>query len=509
MLSRGLSRTFVRHAACGAASISFMRIAAIAATMSPSSCPFRQHSSFDISVNVKELADGIINGQRRSLSRAITLIESRRSDHRDAANDLLVELLKRVADRPYSERNLLADAGVAHVIPSEFTDSASTTTAPAASAQEDASDSTVSNSDTSDDTTTSAMTSTSRTTVSGPKPRADGLPHTQLRIGISGTPGVGKSTFIESFGMHLIEKYGLRVAVLSIDPSSQLTGGSILGDKTRMMRLAAHDHAFVRPSPSRGTLGGVAQDTAEGVLLCEAAGYDVVLVETVGVGQSEVSVAQTVDMVVLLMNPGSGDELQGIKKGIMELADLIVVTKADGALLGPAQRTKNDYERSLHFFQSAGQAYGWNPQALLCSVLEKPSEHMDKVWRKILEFESAMLRPAAGIYTPRVYAQANLGFSSSDSKDLSGALLSAQGLAQSLTVLHAKRAAQRRQWMWTQLSEEMLGRLRKFSRVGAALDGVERALVANLVTPRVAAKSVFEMWLEAQKHEGASKSTKI
>ena len=178
------------------------------------------------------------------------------------------------------------------------------------------------------------------------------LPHTggSIRVGISGPPGVGKSTFIESLGMMLIAQ-GHKVAVLAVDPSSRRSGGSILGDKTRMETLGREPNAFIRPSPAGITLGGVARHTREVVLLCEAAGFDVVIVETVGVGQSETAVSKLTDCFVLLVNPGGGDDLQGIKRGIMELADLVIVTKADGALLGPARISAADYGAALHLMR--------------------------------------------------------------------------------------------------------------------------------------------------------------
>lgn len=168
-----------------------------------------------------------------------------------------------------------------------------------------------------------------------------------IRLGITGTPGVGKSTFIDTLGVHLIEE-GHRVAVLAVDPSSNRTGGSILGDKTRMANLAPRPEAFVRPSPSGGLTGGVARRTRDALLLCEAAGFDVVIVETMGVGQAEIAVAEICDLFLLLVAPGGGDDLQGIKRGVMELADIIAVNKADGALLGPAQHTAADYRHALH-----------------------------------------------------------------------------------------------------------------------------------------------------------------
>lgn len=171
-----------------------------------------------------------------------------------------------------------------------------------------------------------------------------------LRIGLSGTPGVGKSTFTEAFGMMLVGQ-GLKVAVLAVDPSSARSGGSILGDKTRMERLSRHPNAFIRPSPSQTALGGVARRTREAIALCEAAGYDVVLVETVGVGQSEIMVAEMSDIFVLLLAPAGGDELQGVKRGIMEIADIILVNKADGDLEAAAKRTCMDYKGALHLLR--------------------------------------------------------------------------------------------------------------------------------------------------------------
>ena len=194
------------------------------------------------------------------------------------------------------------------------------------------------------------------------------LPAQALRIGLSGTPGVGKSTFIEAFGLMLTAE-GLRVAVLAVDPSSARSGGSILGDKTRMERLSRDPRAFIRPSPARSTLGGVARRTREAVALCEAAGFDVVLIETVGVGQSETMVAELCDLFVLLMAPAGGDELQGVKRGIMEMADLILVNKADGALKPVASRTAADYAGALRLLRRRPQDPEGFPKALIVSAL--------------------------------------------------------------------------------------------------------------------------------------------
>ena len=191
-----------------------------------------------------------------------------------------------------------------------------------------------------------------------------------LRIGLSGTPGVGKSTFLESFGL-MLTGLGLRVAVLAVDPSSVLSGGSILGDKTRMERLSRDPNAYIRPSPSQTHLGGVARRTREAVALCEGAGFDVVLIETVGVGQSETMVAELCDIFVLLMAPAGGDELQGVKRGIMEMADLILVNKADGDLKAAAQRTCSDYSGALHLLRGRAQDPDGYPLARTVSALEQ------------------------------------------------------------------------------------------------------------------------------------------
>ncbi|MBM7693228.1 LAO/AO transport system kinase [Peribacillus deserti] len=202
-----------------------------------------------------------------------------------------------------------------------------------------------------------------------------------IRIGISGVPGAGKSTFIEALGTYLCSK-GHRVAVLAVDPSSSLSGGSILGDKTRMEALAKNPRAFIRPSPTSGTLGGVHRKTRESITLCEAAGFDVILVETVGVGQSEAMVREMVDFFLLLVLTGAGDELQGMKKGIMELADAIIVNKADGSNLPYAQKTKNEYNGILHFIQPA--TAGWETKAYTCSSLTL--DGIEEFWQVIGKF---------------------------------------------------------------------------------------------------------------------------
>ncbi len=236
-----------------------------------------------------DLAERVKAGERRALARAITLVESARADHREAAAELVAKVGK-----------------------------------------------------------------TGRQA---------------LRIGLSGTPGVGKSTFIEAFGLFLVEK-GLKVAVLAVDPSSARSGGSILGDKTRMEQLSRHPMAFIRPSPSQSQLGGVARRSREAVALCEGAGFDVVLVETVGVGQSETMVAGMVDLFLLLLAPAGGDELQGVKRGIMEIADILLVNKADGPLKDVARRTCADYAGALRLLRKRPQDPEGFPKALLVSAVE-------------------------------------------------------------------------------------------------------------------------------------------
>ena len=206
-----------------------------------------------------------------------------------------------------------------------------------------------------------------------------------IRIGISGVPGVGKSTFIESFGMMLIEE-GHRVAVLAVDPSSSRSGGSIMGDKTRMERLALQPNAFIRPSPTSGTLGGVAKKTRESMIICEAAGHDVILVETVGVGQSETAVASMVDFFLVLMLAGAGDELQGIKKGILELADAIVINKADGNNIERAKEARAEYESALNLMESKSSV--WSVPVLTCSALEM--DGLEDVWKTILDYRQKL-----------------------------------------------------------------------------------------------------------------------
>ena len=276
-------------------------------------------------MNISDLAEKIINRDRRALSRAITLVESSREDHRQQATELLDQL------------------------------------------------------------------------------RGNG--RQAIRIGLSGTPGVGKSTFIESFGMMLVAQ-GLKVAVLAVDPSSARSGGSILGDKTRMEQLSRQKNAFIRPSPSMSHLGGVSRRTREAVALCEAAGFDVIIIETVGVGQSETMVAEMCDLFVLLLAPAGGDELQGVKRGIMEIADLILVNKADGDLKATATRTCADYAGALRLLRKRARDPQDFPKALTVSAVE--GNGLERAWDEMQAL--ADWRRAQGVWDRRRAEQARHWF---------------------------------------------------------------------------------------------------
>lgn len=252
-------------------------------------------------LSVEDLVKGIRKGNISTLSRAITLIESKNPDHLDKANQVIKQCL------PFANKS--------------------------------------------------------------------------IRIGITGVPGVGKSTFIESFGK-LLTKQGKKIAILAVDPSSSLTKGSILGDKTRMEELVKDPNAFIRPSPSGESLGGVARKTRETIILCEAAGFDTIIIETVGVGQSETAVHSMVDFFLLLKLAGAGDELQGIKRGIIEMADAIAINKAEGDNLNRAKLAKVDFERALHYYPE--KESNWQPKVMLCSALH--NEGINKIWKLILEY---------------------------------------------------------------------------------------------------------------------------
>ncbi|MBF0289151.1 MAG: methylmalonyl Co-A mutase-associated GTPase MeaB [SAR324 cluster bacterium] len=282
------------------------------------------------------------------------------------------------------------------------------------------------------------------------------LPYTgnSIRIGITGVPGVGKSTFIETFGLYLIEQ-GHRVAVLAIDPSSPISGGSIMGDKTRMQLLSAHEGAFIRPSPSGGMLGGVARKTKETIMVCEAAGYDVIIVETVGVGQSETTVSSMVDCFLVLMLPNAGDELQGIKKGVLEIADLITVNKADGDNELKAKQAAMEYTRALHFLRPPKAA--WVPKVLKCSALQKTG--IDDVWVNILDYQKKMVESGEWI---------------------------------------KQRQNQARNWLWTLIEEDLKFRFQQHPEVQQLIKPLEEAIQIGKMHPTAAARQLLDACFTSQ-----------
>ena len=271
--------------------------------------------------------------------------------------------------------------------------------------------------------------------------------HTAHRIGISGVPGVGKSTLIETLGLRLVAQ-GMRVAVLAVDPSSTLSGGSILGDKSRMNELAQSEQAFIRPSPSAATLGGVARRTREALQICEAAGFDIVLIETVGVGQSEVAVSDMVDLFLVLTLPGAGDELQGIKKGILERADIIAVNKADGERIPWAEASVKDHEAALHYARPVSDY--WTPCALAVSA--QTGAGLDALWSTIQEHR-------------RRLEQAD--------------------------EFHQKRREQRTRWMWNAIEERLLVAFREHPEVAESLAQTEELVRGGQLTPEQAARDLL------------------
>ncbi len=317
------------------------------------------------------LRTGVLGGDRRSLARAITLIESTRADHRVLATGLLEQLTPHAGNA--------------------------------------------------------------------------------IRIGVSGSPGVGKSTFIEALGKEIID-LGHRLAVLSVDPSSAISGGSILGDKTRMEELARREEAYIRPSPSGNTLGGVTRRTREAMLVCEASGFDVVIVETVGVGQSETRVAEMTDMFLLLLLPSGGDELQGIKRGIMELADLIVVNKADGDLASAATRTAADYKNALRLLHP--RSSNWKVPVLTCSSLD--GHGVAEAWEYIETYRTA---------------------------------LTASG------ELRARRVAQARAWMWAETTDALTEALRHDPVTRRRIPELEAAVSESRLPATLAAQRLLDAFL--------------
>ncbi|MBC92537.1 MAG: methylmalonyl Co-A mutase-associated GTPase MeaB [Rhodospirillaceae bacterium] len=316
------------------------------------------------------LAKLVLNGDRRALAQAITLIESTRDNHRNQAENLLEEILP--------------------------------------------------------------MTGKS------------------IRLAITGVPGVGKSTFIETFGLHLVSE-GHRVAVLAVDPTSQISGGSILGDKTRMDKLSQSKDAFIRPTPTAGSQGGVARRTREVMLAFEAANFDVILVETVGVGQSETAVADMVDMFLLLLLPGSGDELQGLKRGIVELADLVIVNKADREMLAAAERVAVEYKNALNLLRPLSKY--WDPRVVTCSALE--GKGIGEIWKIIEDYR--LIHSKEGAF-------------------------------------EKKRLQQAISWMWREVDDSLLTSFRSHSVVQEHIMEMEKQVELGSLTPSVAAKTLLDIF---------------
>jgi len=269
-----------------------------------------------------------------------------------------------------------------------------------------------------------------------------------VRVGITGMPGAGKSTTIDALGTFLTEK-GHKVAVLTVDPSSRRTGGSILGDKTRMARLASDPCAFIRPSPASGTLGGVAAKTRETMLLAEAAGYDVVLVETVGIGQSEITVADMTDFFLVLMLPGAGDELQGLKKGVVELADMIAVNKADGDNIKRANAAAAEYRAALHILNP--RSPDWTPPVITYSALTGAG--IDALWQQVLAHRACLTESGE---------------------------------------LDAQRREQQVKWMWAMIEERLIGRLKSDASLKARLPALEAAVAEGRLSPAIAAEEIAQ-----------------
>jgi LAO/AO transport system kinase len=279
------------------------------------------------------------------------------------------------------------------------------------------------------------------------------MPHTggAIRVGISGAPGVGKSTFIEALGNHVIEQ-GLKPAVLTVDPSSTISGGSILGDKTRMETLARRPEAFIRPSPSGNTLGGVTRRSRETLLLCEAAGFDVIFVETVGVGQSETKVADMTDMFVLLLQPGAGDQLQGIKRGIMELADLVLINQADDGREELAQRSAREYTHALHLLRP--RSSHWAVEVATCSARDK--QGIDTAWDAMTRHQAALV----------------------DSDELT-----------------ALRSAQARTWLWSEVQDSLIADLREKYGASHLISELETAVAEGRMPATTAAEKLLNKYL--------------
>jgi LAO/AO transport system kinase len=337
-----------------------------------------QGSEQNLAQETDALADGVLEGNRRALARAITLIESTRPDHRVAANALLQQMMPHAGN--------------------------------------------------------------------------------SIRLGISGVPGVGKSTFIEALGNYVIDA-GHRVAVLSVDPSSAISGGSIMGDKTRMELLSRRPEAYIRPSPSGNFLGGVTRRSREALVLCEAAGFDVIIVETVGVGQSETKVADMTDMFVLLLLPGGGDELQGIKRGIMELADLILINKADDELQALATRSASEYRNALRLLHP--RSANWKVEVRTCS--SRDGVGIAEAWEAVLHHHDVL---------------------------------------QASDLLTSRRATQARSWMWSEVKDCLFAELQGDPEVRKQLPALEAAASEGRMPPVIAARQLLDIFLKRHDQQG-------
>jgi LAO/AO transport system kinase len=337
-----------------------------------------KNSELELAQETGTLANRVLEGNRRALAQAITLIESTRPDHRAAASALLQRLMPHAGN--------------------------------------------------------------------------------SIRLGISGSPGVGKSTFVEALGNHIIDA-GHRVAVLTVDPSSAISGGSILGDKTRMELLSRRPEAYIRPSPSGNTLGGVTRRSREALILCEAAGFDVIIVETVGVGQSETKVADMTDMFVLLLLPGGGDELQGIKRGIMELADLILINKADGELQALAGRSAAEYRNALSLLHP--RSADWKVEVQTCSA--RDGVGIAEAWEAALRHHDVL------------EASKQLG---------------------------VRRAAQARAWMWSEVNDSLITELQNDPEVRKQIPALEAAASEGRIPPVIAARQLLEIFLKRHQQAG-------
>eukprot|EP01089_Gocevia_fonbrunei_P017402 TRINITY_DN5633_c0_g1_i1.p1 TRINITY_DN5633_c0_g1~~TRINITY_DN5633_c0_g1_i1.p1 ORF type:complete len:404 (+),score=78.91 TRINITY_DN5633_c0_g1_i1:611-1822(+) len=318
--------------------------------------------------------------------------------------------------------------------------------------------------------------------------KSDSMP--TFRVGISGSPGVGKSTFIEALGTHVLssnnESYKNKLAVLAVDPSSQRTGGSLLGDKTRMPNLSKHPDAYVRPSPTRGTLGGVTRHTNEAISICESAGYNVIFVETVGVGQSETVVEELVDLFVVLVPPAGGDELQALKKGVIELADIVIVNKADGNLLPVAKEARSEYSGALKLLNPKEPEL-WHPRVLLCSSKMFSVEPSSSETPQVSVVNSNSEKSSTKVRLRKELDTSIAGVWNN--------ILDFKSSIESNDIWKKRRAVQNTEWMWKILGDELVATLKNRANMSDVINSIEKAVASGEVTPGIAAdKLVHEFF---------------